>query len=138
MPQAPWVAPERLGQIVLASLFEHFGWAGLLVATGPSFAAAVACCCACCCSAGRRCTQPLARQLGSHVENGLGLWLDRFMTELAKPKSVGGLAITGIALAALSTLPLRISMRISWMPSPPERRSASPSHITSRGRFQCL
>lgn len=29
----------------------------------------------------------LARQLGSHVENGLGLWLDRFMTELAKPAS---------------------------------------------------
>jgi|SRR6516162_4947855 len=42
MPDAPWVAHEWLGEIILASLFDHFGWVGLLAATGLTFAAAVA------------------------------------------------------------------------------------------------
>jgi hypothetical protein len=42
MPNAPWVAHEWLGEIILASLFDYFGWIGLLALTGLVFAAAAA------------------------------------------------------------------------------------------------
>ena len=42
MPNAPWVAHEWLGEIILASLFDYFGWIGLLAVTGLVFAAAAA------------------------------------------------------------------------------------------------
>jgi hypothetical protein len=41
MADAPWEPPEWLAEIVMASLFDNFGWAGLVVATGLSIAAAV-------------------------------------------------------------------------------------------------
>jgi hypothetical protein len=42
MAEAPWVAHEWLGEVVLAWLFDHFGWAGLVAATGFCIAAALA------------------------------------------------------------------------------------------------
>jgi hypothetical protein len=42
MPDAVWVAHEWLGEVVITWLFDHFGWIGLLTATGLSAAAAVA------------------------------------------------------------------------------------------------
>jgi hypothetical protein len=42
MPNAPWVAHEWLGEVILASLFDHFGWISLLTVTGLVFAAATA------------------------------------------------------------------------------------------------
>src|SRR5689334_15260795 len=33
MAQAPWVAHEWLGEVLLAALFDAFGWAGLVAAT---------------------------------------------------------------------------------------------------------
>ena len=42
MPDAPWVAHEWLGEVILAWLFDHFGWAGLAVATALCIAAALA------------------------------------------------------------------------------------------------
>jgi hypothetical protein len=42
MPDTVWVAHEWLGEVVIAWLFGHFGWIGLLTATGLSVAAAVA------------------------------------------------------------------------------------------------
>jgi hypothetical protein len=42
MAQAPWVAHEWLGEALLASLFETFGWAGLAVTTCLCAAAALA------------------------------------------------------------------------------------------------
>src|ERR1700720_549387 len=41
MPDAVWVVHEWLGEVVIAWLFDHFGWIGLLAATGLSVAAAV-------------------------------------------------------------------------------------------------
>jgi len=72
----------------------------------------------------------LARQLGSHVENSLGLWLDRYdRTRQTSERSAGSRWRLSPPYHCAS------ASRISWMPSPPQRRSASPSHITSRGRF---
>src|SRR5215207_5380877 len=34
MPHAPWVAHEWLSEVVLAGLFDRFGWAGLVAVTG--------------------------------------------------------------------------------------------------------
>jgi hypothetical protein len=42
MPDGVWVAHEWLGEVVIAWLFDHFGWIGLLAAAGLSVAAAVA------------------------------------------------------------------------------------------------
>ena len=42
MAQAPWVAHEWLGEVVLAWLFDTFGWAGLVAVTAFCVAAAVA------------------------------------------------------------------------------------------------
>ena len=42
MAQAPWVAHEWLGEVLLASLFDTFGWAGLVAVTAFCVAAAVA------------------------------------------------------------------------------------------------
>ncbi len=42
MAQAPWVAHEWLGEVVLARLFDTFGWAGLVAVTAFCAAAAVA------------------------------------------------------------------------------------------------
>lgn len=42
MANAPWVAHEWLGEILLAWLFEHFGWTGLVAATALCTAAALA------------------------------------------------------------------------------------------------
>lgn len=42
MPDAPWVAHEWLGEVVLAGLFDHFGWTGLVVATALCAAATLA------------------------------------------------------------------------------------------------
>ncbi len=42
MAQAPWVAHEWLGEVVLAWLFDTFGWAGLVAVTAFCAAAAVA------------------------------------------------------------------------------------------------
>src|SRR6266581_9368992 len=42
MPDAPWVAHEWLGEIILATLYDHFGWAGLVAAAGLCVAAALA------------------------------------------------------------------------------------------------
>src|SRR5438105_313650 len=42
MPQAPWVAHEWLGEVLLAGLFDTFGWAGLVAVTCFCVAAAVA------------------------------------------------------------------------------------------------
>jgi len=41
MAEAPWDPPEWLSEIVMAWLFDTFGWPGLVVATGLSIAAAV-------------------------------------------------------------------------------------------------
>jgi hypothetical protein len=41
MPGAPWVPHEWLAEVVLAWLYDHFGWPGLVVATALSFAAAL-------------------------------------------------------------------------------------------------
>jgi hypothetical protein len=41
MAEAPWDPPEWLAEIVMAWLFDNFGWAGLVVATGLSVTAAV-------------------------------------------------------------------------------------------------
>jgi hypothetical protein len=49
----------------------------------------------------------LGRQLDSRVESSSGLWLDRFLARLARPASLAGVAFTGLALAALTMLPLR-------------------------------
>jgi hypothetical protein len=42
MAQAPWVAHEWLGEVLLAWLFDTFGWAGLVAVTAFCAAAAVA------------------------------------------------------------------------------------------------
>jgi hypothetical protein len=42
MPDAPWVAHEWLGEVLLAWLFDHFGGAGLTVVTALCVAAALA------------------------------------------------------------------------------------------------
>jgi hypothetical protein len=42
MAQAPWVAHEWLGEVLLASLFDTFGWAGLVAVTAFCVALAVA------------------------------------------------------------------------------------------------
>jgi hypothetical protein len=42
MAQAPWIAHEWFGEVLLASLFDAFGWAGLVVTTAFCVAAAVA------------------------------------------------------------------------------------------------
>ena len=42
MAQAPWVAHEWLGEVLLASLFDTFGWAGLVAVTAFCVAVAVA------------------------------------------------------------------------------------------------
>src|SRR5262249_36258219 len=42
MPGAPWTPPEWLAEIVIARLYDHFGWAGLVMATAASVAAALA------------------------------------------------------------------------------------------------
>ncbi len=42
MAQAPWVAHEWLGEVVLAWLFDTFGWAGLVAVTAFCAAAAMA------------------------------------------------------------------------------------------------
>jgi len=42
MPQAPWVAHEWLGEVLLAWLFDAFGWAGLVAVSALCVAAAVA------------------------------------------------------------------------------------------------
>jgi hypothetical protein len=42
MAQAPWVAHEWLGEVLLAALFDTFGWAGLVAGTCFCAAAAVA------------------------------------------------------------------------------------------------
>ena len=42
MPGASWTPPEWLAEIVIASLYDHFGWAALVMATALSVAAALA------------------------------------------------------------------------------------------------
>ena len=42
MPQTPWVAHEWLGEVLLAWLFDVFGWAGLVAVTAFCVAVAVA------------------------------------------------------------------------------------------------
>jgi hypothetical protein len=42
VPDAPWVAHEWLGEVVLAGIYDCFGWAGLAAATALCIAAAVA------------------------------------------------------------------------------------------------
>jgi hypothetical protein len=42
MAQAPWVAHEWLSEVLLAGLFDNFGWDGLVAATALCVAAAVA------------------------------------------------------------------------------------------------
>jgi hypothetical protein len=41
MAGAPWDPPEWLSEIIMAWLFDNFGWAGIVAATGLSVAAAV-------------------------------------------------------------------------------------------------
>jgi hypothetical protein len=41
MPDAPWVAHEWLSELLIAIVYDHLGWGGLLVATGLAAAAAV-------------------------------------------------------------------------------------------------
>jgi hypothetical protein len=41
MQGAPWAAPEWLAEILLASLYDHFGWGGLMAITALCAAAAV-------------------------------------------------------------------------------------------------
>jgi hypothetical protein len=42
MPGAPWVAHEWLAEVVIALVYDHLGWAGLVVMIGLVFAAALA------------------------------------------------------------------------------------------------
>src|SRR6266851_5613365 len=42
MPGAPWTPPEWLAEIAIAWLYDHFGWAALVMATSLSIAAALA------------------------------------------------------------------------------------------------
>jgi hypothetical protein len=42
MPGAPWTPPEWLAEIVIAGLYNHFGWAALVMATALSVAMALA------------------------------------------------------------------------------------------------
>jgi hypothetical protein len=42
MPGTPWIAHEWLSEVLMAWLFAGFGWAGLVVAAGLCFAAAMA------------------------------------------------------------------------------------------------
>lgn len=42
MPGAPWVAHEWLAEVAIALVYDHLGWAGLVVMTGIVFAAALA------------------------------------------------------------------------------------------------
>jgi len=42
MPGAPWTPPEWLAEIVMAGLYDHFGWAALVMATAASVAVALA------------------------------------------------------------------------------------------------
>ncbi|MBV9815567.1 MAG: hypothetical protein JO229_07430, partial [Alphaproteobacteria bacterium] len=42
MAQAPWVAHEWLSEVLLASLFDNFGWTGLVAVTAFCVAAAIA------------------------------------------------------------------------------------------------
>ena len=42
MPGAPWIAHEWLAEVVIALVYDHLGWAGLVVMTGIVFAAALA------------------------------------------------------------------------------------------------
>src|SRR5205807_10560031 len=42
MPDAPWVAHEWLAEVILAWLFDHFGWTGLAAATALCAAGALA------------------------------------------------------------------------------------------------
>jgi hypothetical protein len=42
MPHGPWVAHEWLGEVVLAGLFDSFGWAGLVAVTALCVAMALA------------------------------------------------------------------------------------------------
>src|SRR6266446_1809270 len=42
MSHVPWVAHEWLAEVALASLFDHFGWTGLVVATALCVAMALA------------------------------------------------------------------------------------------------
>lgn len=42
MPGAPWVDHEWLSDVAMGWLYDHFGWIGLVVATGLSFALAMA------------------------------------------------------------------------------------------------
>ena len=41
MPGAPWTPPEWLAEVVFAWLYDHFGWAGPVVATALCFVAAL-------------------------------------------------------------------------------------------------
>src|SRR5205823_4436620 len=41
MNGAPWVAHEWLAELADAVLYDHFGWAGLVIAAGLALAAAV-------------------------------------------------------------------------------------------------
>src|SRR5436190_8703467 len=42
MPGAPFVPPEWLAEIIIAALYDDFGWVGLVVATALCVAATVA------------------------------------------------------------------------------------------------
>ncbi len=42
MPDAPWVAHEWMAEVILAWLFDHFGWTGLVAATALCAAVALA------------------------------------------------------------------------------------------------
>src|SRR5216683_2908384 len=42
MPGAPWTPPEWLAEVAIAWLYDHFGWAALVMATALSIAAALA------------------------------------------------------------------------------------------------
>ncbi len=41
MPGAPWVAHEWLSEAFIAFIYDHFGWAGLVVMVAAVFAAAL-------------------------------------------------------------------------------------------------
>ena len=45
MPGAPWVAHEWLSEVAIALVYDHLGWAGLVVMTGLVFAAALSLLC---------------------------------------------------------------------------------------------
>jgi len=42
MPGAPWTTPEWLAEVLIAGLYDHFDWAGLVAATAFCVAAALA------------------------------------------------------------------------------------------------